>query len=102
MHERATSEGRDLGGVRVRALVLSRFRLDGGSMFGQVPKSLWSGFAKADRANRIPLVVRALLVDGPGGRLLIDAGMGGSYSDAELERMAIDPGLADQIGRAHV
>jgi glyoxylase-like metal-dependent hydrolase (beta-lactamase superfamily II) len=86
---------RDLGGVRVRAVVVSRFRLDGGSMFGQVPKSLWRGFAKADHENRIPLVVRALLVESGGARLLVDAGLGGDFSDEEHERLAIDPALTD-------
>ena len=89
------NEGRDLGDRRVRGLILSRFRLDGGSMFGQVPKPIWNEFAKADEENRIPLVLRALLVETPAGRLLIDAGMGGAFQAAERARLAIDPSLSD-------
>ena len=89
---------RDLGGLRARGLILSRFRLDGGSMFGQVPKPLWNEFAKADEENRIPLVVRALLVDTPAGRLLIDAGMGGAFHEGERARLAIDASLIDLRG----
>jgi len=89
------SAGHDLGDRRVRGLILSRFRLDGGSMFGQVPKPIWNEFAKADEENRIPLVLRALLVETPAGRLLIDAGMGGAFPEAERERLAIDPSLRD-------
>jgi glyoxylase-like metal-dependent hydrolase (beta-lactamase superfamily II) len=88
-------EGRDLGDRRVRGLILSRFRLDGGSMFGQVPKPIWNEFTSADGENRIPLVLRALLVETPAGRLLIDAGMGGAFHEAERARLAIDPSLFD-------
>lgn len=89
------NEGRDLGGLRARGIILSRFRLDGGSMFGQVPKPVWNEFAQADAENRIPLVLRALLVETPAGRLLIDAGLGGAFPEAERARLAIDPSLAD-------
>ena len=51
-------------------------RLDGGAMFGVVPKTLWERRAPADERNRITLGLRPLLVRGP-GQLLIDAGAGG-------------------------
>jgi len=82
---------RDLGGVQARGVVTSRFRLDGGSMFGQVPKPLWSRFSKADRENRVPLVVRSLLVRRGGALLLVDPGMGGRYDDGERLRLDVDP-----------
>jgi glyoxylase-like metal-dependent hydrolase (beta-lactamase superfamily II) len=81
----------DLGGLAVRTLIVSRFRLDGGSMFGQVPKPLWSRYSKADGENRIPLVVRALLVRGASRLLLVDAGMGHAYPPDERARLAIEP-----------
>ncbi|MBD3235420.1 MAG: MBL fold metallo-hydrolase [Candidatus Eisenbacteria bacterium] len=85
----------DLGGISAASLIASRFRLDGGSMFGQVPKLLWSRYAKADAQNRIPLVVRLLLVQSGERRILVDAGMGGRYGPRERAQMAIDPDLAD-------
>ncbi len=85
----------DLGGVQVRGVVVSRFRLDGGSMFGQVPKPLWNRVAKADDENRIPLVVRVLLVRAADALVLVDAGLGGAYSAEEAERLALDRSLGD-------
>jgi glyoxylase-like metal-dependent hydrolase (beta-lactamase superfamily II) len=66
------------------------FRLDGGAMFGVVPKPLWEKRAPADDQNRIALGLRPLLVRGPGYTMLIDAGIGGKM-DAKSERIyAID------------
>jgi len=85
----------DLGGISVASLTVSRFRLDGGSMFGQVPKVLWNRVAAADELNRIPLVVRALLIRSGERLILVDAGMGDRYSPREAEQLAIDPALGD-------
>jgi methylmalonyl-CoA epimerase len=51
------------------------FRLDGGAMFGVVPKVLWSPKAPADAANRITLAMRPLIVRGA-RTMIIDAGIG--------------------------
>jgi methylmalonyl-CoA epimerase len=51
------------------------FKLDGGSMFGVVPKTLWSAKAPADDRNRITLAMRPLIVRGA-RTMIIDAGMG--------------------------
>jgi glyoxylase-like metal-dependent hydrolase (beta-lactamase superfamily II) len=53
------------------------FRLDGGAMFGVVPKPLWERVAPADARNRIRMAMRAWLVREPGRTILIDAGAGG-------------------------
>src|SRR5690606_21498184 len=53
------------------------FALDGGAMFGVVPKVLWEKVAPPDERNRIRMAMRCLLVRGPWGTLLIDAGAGG-------------------------
>ena len=52
------------------------FRLDGGSMFGVVPKALWNNVFPADGQNRILLASTALLVAGKGIRLLVEGGAG--------------------------
>ncbi len=87
------ADWRDLGGIAACGLVVSRFRLDGGSMFGQVPKPVWSRFSKADEENRIALVVRALLVRCGDALLLVDTGLGLNYPPEERTRLALDPGL---------
>lgn len=53
-----------------------RFRLDGGAMFGVVPRVLWEKSDPADAENRILLGLNCLLVRGAGFTLLIDTGLG--------------------------
>jgi glyoxylase-like metal-dependent hydrolase (beta-lactamase superfamily II) len=65
------------------------FRLDGGAMFGVVPKRLWEKRAPADEKNRIRLGLRPLLVQGE-KTLLIDAGIGGKMDAKSVEIFAID------------
>jgi len=57
------------------------FKLDGGAMFGVVPKSLWSRTNPADSNNMIDIASRCLLVENGNRLTLIDAGMGNKQSD---------------------
>jgi glyoxylase-like metal-dependent hydrolase (beta-lactamase superfamily II) len=57
------------------------FRLDGGSMFGVVPKSLWSRLTQPDDANRITLQTNCLLLDDGTHRVLIETGYGNKWDD---------------------
>ncbi len=82
---------RDLGGIEAGTLAASRFKLDGGAMFGQVPKPLWSRFSKADEQNRIPLIVRLLLLRTSERLILVDTGTGTDYDPQSLKRLALDP-----------
>jgi glyoxylase-like metal-dependent hydrolase (beta-lactamase superfamily II) len=50
--------------------------LDGGAMFGVVPKPLWERRIASDERNRIPLALRCLLVEHPDGLVLVDTGLG--------------------------
>lgn len=61
------------------------FRLDGGAMFGIVPKVLWERRAPADDANRITLALRPLLVKTPSHVVLIDAGAGDKMTPRDVE-----------------
>jgi glyoxylase-like metal-dependent hydrolase (beta-lactamase superfamily II) len=54
--------------------------LDGGSMFGSVPKPLWSRIHPPDERNRIRLAMRCLLLEGSGLRILVDDGIGAKFS----------------------
>lgn len=57
------------------------FKLDGGAMFGVVPKSIWQRTNPADNNNMIDIVTRCLVVESGDRRILIDTGMGDKQSD---------------------
>jgi glyoxylase-like metal-dependent hydrolase (beta-lactamase superfamily II) len=65
-----------LGALRCHALEGGTQRLDGGAMFGVVPKPLWEKRIAPDPRNRIPLAMRCLLIEHPDGLLLIDTALG--------------------------
>lgn len=67
---------RTVGRLRVHALDAGRIRLDGGAMFGVVPKPLWEKKIPPDDRNRIPLALRCLLIETPGALVLVDTGIG--------------------------
>ncbi len=65
-----------LGEFELTPLLDGYIRLDGGAMFGVVPKPLWEKRAPADERNRITLAMRPLLVAAPRQLMIIDAGLG--------------------------
>jgi methylmalonyl-CoA epimerase len=66
------------------------FRLDGGAMFGVVPRPLWEKKAHADDRHRIQLALRPLLVQASWGRMLIDCGAGDKMNARERDIYALD------------
>lgn len=66
---------RKIGQATVHSLTDGRFRLDGGAMFGTVPKVLWNKIAPADDLNRIALRINPLLVQLNGRNILVETGM---------------------------
>jgi len=69
-----------VGGLTCHALEAGRQHLDGGAMFGVVPKPLWERRIAPDARNRIPLALRCLLVEHDAGLVLIDTGAGNKES----------------------
>ena len=63
------------------------FGLDGGAMFGTVPKILWERSNPADEKNRIQMEARALLLKSPGCNILIDTGNGSDFVAKYGEKM---------------
>jgi glyoxylase-like metal-dependent hydrolase (beta-lactamase superfamily II) len=84
----------DLGGCRVTLVSGGGLKLDGGAMFGLIPKPLWTRSCPADEQNRIQLACNCLLVewDGSDRRLVIETGHGPKYAEKEQKIFAIDPG----------
>ena len=69
-------ERRKIGALTVHAVQAGGQKLDGGAMFGVVPKPLWEKRIPADERNRIQLGMRCLLIEHPSGLILIDTGAG--------------------------
>lgn len=79
-----------IGEIDVLPLSDGTFRLDGGAMFGVVPKTLWGPKVDVDEDNRIPLGLTPLLVRTAGLNVLIDAGIGDKLSEKEVEIYGVD------------
>ncbi|MCX5766859.1 MAG: MBL fold metallo-hydrolase [Gemmatimonadetes bacterium] len=67
---------RSVGRFRVHAIQAGDLMLDGGAMFGVVPKPLWERRISADARNRIPMGMRCLLIEHDIGLVLVDTGSG--------------------------
>ena len=75
-----------IGEWEVNGFVSGRFRLDGGAMFGVVPRNIWAQAAPPDDENRIAMAMRLLLIRGRGRTVVVDSGCGQGYS-AKLTRI---------------
>ena len=73
-------QSRQVGRWRVHALQSGGQKLDGGAMFGVVPKPLWERRIPPDERNRIQLTMRCLLVEHERGLVLVDTGAGNKES----------------------
>ena len=80
-----------LGNYKVTSLVTSRFGLDGGSMFGVIPKSMWEKEITPDEKNRVPMVTRSLFLQGEGKTILVDTGNGDKWDSKMKDILATDP-----------
>ena len=74
------------------------FRLDGGAMFGTVPKTIWSKLASPDEENRILLAARSLLIRAEERVFMVDAGMGDRWTEKLRRIFDIQPGADDNPG----
>jgi len=78
------------GDYRVEVVSDSEFRLDGGAMFGVVPRNLWAKACPPDEQNRIRMNMNCLFIEGHGERILIDTGIGDKWSAKHREMYGID------------
>jgi glyoxylase-like metal-dependent hydrolase (beta-lactamase superfamily II) len=93
-----------LGAFDIYPVIDGRFALDGGAMFGVVPKVLWERCCPADDLNRIPMSITALLIRAHGRTILVDTGLG-AKEDAKFQKMfAVErvPTLQESLKRFDV
>ncbi|MGQ0812694.1 MAG: MBL fold metallo-hydrolase, partial [Nitrospiraceae bacterium] len=79
-----------LGAFEIYPVTDGRFRLDGGAMFGVVPKVLWERCCPADELNRVPLSLTCLLIRAHGKNILVDTGLGNKESEKFQHMFAVD------------
>ncbi|HEY4293945.1 MBL fold metallo-hydrolase [Luteibacter sp.] len=76
--------------MKLWSLIGNSQRLDGGAMFGNAPRAMWSRWIEPDEQNRIPLACRCLLVTGLDGRnILFETGIGAFFEPAMRERYGV-------------
>lgn len=79
-----------IGTYELHAIETGTFALDGGAMFGVVPKPLWEKAHPADARNRIRMSARGVLVRGEGRTILVDTGNGDKYDAKFREIYGLD------------
>ena len=79
-----------IGRLRCHTLEGGRQRLDGGAMFGVVPRTLWKTRIEPDDRNRIPLAMRCVLVEHPDGLVLIDTALGNKEDSKFLDIYGVE------------
>ena len=97
---------RRLGRLTMHGIQAGGQKLDGGAMFGVVPKTLWERRIASDERNRIQLGMRCLLIEHPSGLVLVDTGAGrkedekfrsiyGIENLGQVGRTPLEDGLAE-------
>ena len=79
-----------IGQYELHSIETGRFALDGGAMFGIVPKSLWNKLNPSDDENRIEMALRSLLIMDDKHKILVDTGIGTKFSEKYQEIYKID------------
>lgn len=80
----------ELGRFRVHLVSDGRFAMDGGAMFGIVPKPLWERYVPSDEKNRIEMSLHCPLAENGNEAVLIDTGVGERLSDKERSLYRVD------------
>jgi len=80
-----------VGEINVTPVVTSSFRLDGGSMFGVIPRPLWERKAPPDELNRIALNTNSFVLSTGGTTVVIETGMGRKYDERQTRIYALEP-----------
>jgi len=79
-----------IGKYNLKIITSGYFKLDGGAMFGIIPKPLWQRTNPPDEENRIKLSTRHLILVSDSKKIIIDTGMGNKWSNKLKEIYAVD------------
>ena len=79
-----------LGDYRVEIIPDCEFKLDGGAMFGVVPRVLWERVCPPDELNRVTLTANCLFIDTGKQKILVETGMGEKWSPKEIGMYGIE------------
>jgi glyoxylase-like metal-dependent hydrolase (beta-lactamase superfamily II) len=79
-----------LGDYRVEIVPDAEFRLDGGAMFGVVPRALWSRESPPDAENRVRLNANCLFIEAGGERVIVETGVGDKWSAKQSAMYAVE------------
>ncbi|MEW5993809.1 MAG: MBL fold metallo-hydrolase [Candidatus Zixiibacteriota bacterium] len=88
------------GDFEIHSFVEQNFRLDGGQMFGVVPKVLWQKLIPADKNNLIPMKTNIFVLKAHGKNMIFDAGLGDTLTDREKKVYATDGVSSMEAGLA--
>jgi glyoxylase-like metal-dependent hydrolase (beta-lactamase superfamily II) len=93
---------RRLGRFQLYCLSDGTWRMDGGSVFGVVPRVMWEKIKTPDSRNRIPMATNCMLVRAGDFNVLIEAGIGPKLSEKERDIYGYErsPGLPDSLAEA--
>lgn len=89
-----------IGKYEIYSIKSGMFKLDGGAMFGVVPKVLWNKTNPADDLNRITLSTRSLLLISEERKILVDTGIGNKFDDKLKSIYAVDTLAVDDALKA--
>ena len=78
------------GKFEIFSIVENSFKIDGGAMYGVVPKIIWQKFNPPDESNLVKLDMNLLLIKTDGENILIDAGMGDALSERQKKMFGIE------------
>jgi glyoxylase-like metal-dependent hydrolase (beta-lactamase superfamily II) len=80
----------EFGNYRIEVIPDTEFRLDGGAMFGVVPRVLWERVCPPDELNRVALTCNCLFIDTGEKKVLIETGIGEKWTPRETEIYGIN------------
>jgi glyoxylase-like metal-dependent hydrolase (beta-lactamase superfamily II) len=88
-----------LGNLEFWLLTDGTFRLDGGAMFGVIPKPMWEKVSPADERNRILMAMNSLLIRAAGKWILVETGAGDKWDPKRADIYALEgpPRLLDRL-----
>lgn len=78
-----------LGDYRVEIIPDTEFRLDGGAMFGVVPRVVWERICPPDELNRIRLQMNCLFIETPTEKILVETGIGEKWTEKQIQMYGI-------------